>query len=38
MVTPHTAWQTDETLARCLDVAVRNSPAIMFGNEPEHRA
>jgi phosphoglycerate dehydrogenase-like enzyme len=37
MVTPHTAWLTNETLARCLEVAVRNSLAIMHGNEPEHR-
>jgi lactate dehydrogenase-like 2-hydroxyacid dehydrogenase len=37
MVTPHTAWLTNETLERCLEVAVRNSLAIMRGNEPEHR-
>ena len=37
MVTPHTAWLTNETLARCMEVAVRNSLAIMRGNEPEHR-
>ena len=37
MVTPHTAWLTNETLARCLEVAVRNSLAMMRGNQPEHR-
>lgn len=37
MVTPHTAWLTNETLVRCLEVAVRNSLAIMRRNEPEHR-
>jgi len=37
MVTPHTAWLTNETLARCLDVAVRNSLALMRGHELVHR-
>lgn len=37
VVTPHTAWLTNETLSRCLDVAERNSLAIMRGEELEHR-
>lgn len=37
VVTPHTAWLTNETLSRCLDVAVRNSLAIMRGEALEHR-
>jgi phosphoglycerate dehydrogenase-like enzyme len=37
VVTPHVAWLTNETLSRCVDVAVRNSLAIMHGKELEHR-
>lgn len=37
VVTPHVAWLTNETLARCLDVAVSNSLAIMQGKELVHR-
>lgn len=37
VVTPHVAWLTNETLSRCVAVAVRNSLAIMHGNALEHR-
>jgi hypothetical protein len=31
------AWLTNETLTRCVDVAVKNSLAIMHGRDLEHR-
>ena len=37
VVTPHVAWLTNETLSRCVDVAVRNSLAIMHGKDLVHR-
>jgi phosphoglycerate dehydrogenase-like enzyme len=37
VVTPHVAWLTNETLTRCVDVAVKNSLAIMHGRDLEHR-
>jgi phosphoglycerate dehydrogenase-like enzyme len=37
VVTPHVAWLTNETLSRCVDVAVRNSLAFMRGEHLVHR-
>jgi phosphoglycerate dehydrogenase-like enzyme len=37
VVTPHVAWLTNETLSRCVDVAVSNSLAIMHGEDLRHR-
>ena len=37
VVTPHVAWLTNETLSRCVDVAVRNSVAIMHRKDLAHR-
>ena len=37
ILTPHVAWLTNETLERCVAVAVRNSLATMHGDTLVHR-